>query len=155
LKTLLGDVLQLLPLGADQVEDNVKYIYKLRVSTRRAVVALSLYRELLPRRRLMWLKRQLKRIRHAANDPRAWDVIIERLGKERSCPWAMRWLDEVRVERQRARHALVRLNERLGHGRRFARQVDQLLKRVRYRSDDRAHLASARFGDWARKRLRP
>jgi CHAD domain-containing protein len=155
LRSRLGDVLQLLPLGAEQAEDNVKFVHKLRVSTRRASVALTLYRDVLPRRRLLWLKKQLKRIRRAANDPRDCDVIIELLGKERPSPWEKRWLDEIRVERNTAQHAVVRLKKRLRHGRRFARQIDQLLQRVRYRGDDRAHLRPACFCDWARTRLHP
>jgi len=155
LRSRLGDVLQLLPLAAEQAEANVKFVHKLRVSTRRASVALTLYRDVLPRRRLLWLKKQLKRIRRAANDPRDCDVIIELLGKERSCPWAKRWMDEVRVERQKAQCAVVSVYKRLGHGRRLARQIDQLLQRVRYRGENRAHLRPACFCDWARKHLRP
>src|SRR5262245_17770186 len=155
LKGRLDVVLQLLRLAAEKGGGSAESIHKLRVSTRRAAVALGLYRELLPRRGQFWLKKWLKRIRRAANDPRDCDVIIERLGNEQGCVWARRWLDEVQVERERTQHAVVRIYEQLRHGRRFARQTDRLVRRVRWPGKDHRHAARARYGDWALKRLRP
>src|SRR5262245_4535809 len=107
-KERLDVVLRLLRLAADRDSANAESIHKLRVATRRAAVAMRLYRDLLPRRRFLWLKMWLKRIRRAANDPRDCDVITERLGTGQGCPWARRWLDEVRVERERTQLAVVR-----------------------------------------------
>jgi CHAD domain-containing protein len=155
LKDRLAVVLQLLQLAAETGGGNAESIHKLRVSTRRAAVALGLYRDLLPRRRLLWLKKWLKRIRRAGNDPRDCDVIIERLGKEQCCAWAERWLDEVRVERERTQHAIVRIYQQLRRGRRFARQTDRLVRRVRWLGKDNPDPGRVRYDDWALKRLRP
>ena len=44
-----------------------------------ATAALRLYDDLLPRRWCLWLQKQLKRVRRAANNARDCDVLIERL----------------------------------------------------------------------------
>jgi CHAD domain-containing protein len=79
LQNRLGAVLQLLSLAAEKAEEDTEYVHELRVRTRRATAALSLYEDLMPRRRFSWMKKQLKRVRRAANDARDCDVLIERL----------------------------------------------------------------------------
>jgi CHAD domain-containing protein len=155
LKDRLAVVLQLLRLAAETGGCHAESIHKLRVSSRRAAVSLGLYRDLLPRRRQLWLKKWLKRIRRAANDPRDCDVIIERLGNEQCCAWSRRWLEEVCVERETTQHAIVRVYEQLRNGRRFARQTDRLVRRVRWLGKDNPVAGRARYGHWALKRLRP
>jgi CHAD domain-containing protein len=151
----LGAVLHYLPLAAEKAEENIEYVHQLRVWTRRAVAALRLYKDWLPRRRLGWIEKQLKRIRRAANDARDCDVLIRRLEKKHPGHGTKRWLETVRAEREEAQKAVVAVHDRLRHGHRFARRVDQLLQRVRRRGRDKARAAPPCFGDWARERLRP
>jgi CHAD domain-containing protein len=155
LQSRLGVVLRFLPLAAERAEEDTNYIHELRVWTRRAAAALDLYQDLMPRRRFLWMKKQLKRVRRAANDARDCDVLIERLRKKQSSRGAKRWLEAVRAEREEAQQAVVGAYERLGRGHRFARRIDKLLERVRSRTKEKAGAASARFKDWAQERLRP
>lgn len=155
LQNRLSAVQQLLPLAARKAQEDIEYIHELRVWARRAAAALGLYEDLIPHRRFSWMKKQLKRIRRAANDARDCDVLIEWLRKKRSSRGAKRWLEDVRAERKKAQKAVVDVCKRLEHGRRFARRIDNLLQRVRSRGEEKAGAASSRFGDWAQERLCP
>jgi CHAD domain-containing protein len=151
----LGVVLLFLPLAAaEKAKEDVEYVHQLRVWSRRATAALNLYQELIPRRRLVWMKKQLKRVRRAASDARDCDVLIERLMRKPAGHRAKRWLEEVRAERAEVQNALVAVRERLERGDRFARRIDKLLQRVRSRGEDESGAAATRFRDWARKHVR-
>jgi CHAD domain-containing protein len=154
LQSRLGVVLRLLPLAAGRAAEDVEYVHQLRVWTRRATAALNLYAELIPRHRLLWMKKQLKRVRRAANDARDCDVLVGRLRTRPPGRGARRWLEEVRAERAEAQKALVAVHESLGRGDRFARRLDGLLRRVRCRGEGKAGAAAAPFGDWAREHFR-
>jgi CHAD domain-containing protein/uncharacterized protein Yka (UPF0111/DUF47 family) len=151
----LAAVRHYLALAAEKAEEDVEYVHQLRVWSRRAAAALALYEEWLPRRRFRWLKKQLKRVRRAANDARDSDVLIHRLRTKESGHGVKPWLDEVRLERDEAQKALVAVHDRLRQDRRFAQRIAQLLRRVRFRGGGKAGAANARFGDWARGRLGP
>src|SRR5271157_3365465 len=155
LQNRLGAVLQVLPLAARKAEENIEYVHQLRVWARRASAALEIYEDLLPRRRCAWMKKQLKRVRRAANDARDCDVLIERLRTERSCDAARLWLDELRADRAEKQEAIVTAEERLSRGQRFARRGEKLLQRLQSRDEDSGGAASSPFGDWAPDRLRP
>lgn len=155
LQNRLGTVQQLLPLAARKAQEDIEYVHELRVWARRAAAALGLYEDLIPHRRFSWMKKQLKRIRRAANDARDCDVLMEWLRQKRSSREVKRWLEEVRAERKEAQKALVDVCKRLEHGRRFARRIDKLLQRVRSRGEEKAGAASSRFGDRAQERLCP
>jgi CHAD domain-containing protein len=154
LQSRLEAVLRRLPLAAEKAEEDVEYVHHLRVWTRRATAALHLYEELIPRRRFLWLKKQLKRVRRAANDARDCDVLVGRLRARPSGRGVKRWLEQVRAERAEAQKALVAVHARLGHGDRFARRIGKLLQRVRSRGEEKVGGAAARFGEWAREHLR-
>src|SRR5688572_28787502 len=79
LRGRLRAVLHYLPLAADKAQEDVEHVHQLRVWTRRATAALVLYQELLPRRRFAWMKKQLRRVRQAANEARDCDVLLARL----------------------------------------------------------------------------
>lgn len=150
----LGAVLYYLPLAAEKANEDVEHIHQLRVWTRRATAALHLYKDLIPRRRYSWMKKQLKRVRRAANDARDCDVLVERL-KKQSSRATNRWLDAIRSERTEAQTAIVTAYERLWRGDRFARRIDKLLERVRCRGDGKNASEVELFGEWARTHLRP
>lgn len=151
----LGAVLYYLPLAADRADVDKEYVHQLRVWTRRATVAVRLYEEGLPRRRCSWLKKQLKRVRRAANNARDCDVLIERLSKEPSDPGVKRWLKLTQVERAEAQKAVVAVYGRLWRDDRLPRRVDKLLERVRSRVAIQGDSEVDRFGNWSRTHLRP
>jgi CHAD domain-containing protein len=151
----LGTVLYYLPLAAEKSEEEIEHVHQLRIWTRRARAALRLYEELIPRRRCLWMQKQLKRIRRAANDARDCDVLIERLKKMQSTLATKRWLAAVRAERAEAQMAVVAVYERLQRGNRFARRIDKLLQRVRCRCDEKTLFEAAAFGEWGRAHFIP
>jgi CHAD domain-containing protein len=68
-----------LPLAAERSDGDIEYVHQLRVSNRRAVAALKVFRELLPENMHQSLKDGLRSIRRAAGEARDWDVLAERL----------------------------------------------------------------------------
>jgi len=152
LHSRLDAVQRYLPLAAAKAEEDVEHVHQLRVWTRRATAALGLYEEMMPRRRFGWLKKQLQRIRHAANDARDCDVLIQRLNQKRPGRGTRRWLAAVLAERAEAQRALAAVHARLRRGDRFARRISKLLERVAARGEEQGRQAP-RFGDWARERL--
>ena len=148
-------MLHYLPLAAEKAGEETEHVHQLRVWARRATAALILYEELMPRRRFRWMKKQLRRVRRAANDARDCDVLLRRLRDKPAGGGTERWGEAVRAERDKAEEAIVAAHERLGRDQRFARRIDKLLQRVRSRAADQAGTASSPFGDWARVRLRP
>jgi CHAD domain-containing protein len=149
----LGAVLHYLSLAAEKPSEDVEHTHQLRVWARRATAALSLYENLLPRRRACWMRKQLRRVR-AAGDARDGDVLIARLEKKQAGRREQRWLEAVRRERVEAQEAIVAVYERLARGHRFRRRIDELVRRVRSR-DHRSAVGAGPFADWARELLRP
>lgn len=147
----IGAVSSYLPLAATRAAEDREYVHQLRVWTRRATAALGLYEDLLPRRRYGWMKKQLKRIRRAANDARDCDVLLERLKQKKVNAATLRWINTVLEERLEAQDAIIAVYKRLSKGRRFERRTDKLLERVRHRAEH----TTERFGDWASERLHP
>jgi CHAD domain-containing protein len=150
----LGAVLDNLPLAAEKAGEDVGHVHQLRVWARRAAVALRLYEDLLPRRLARWVRRQLRRVRRAANDARDADVLIARLEKKPAGPRDQHWLEAVRRERAEAQEAIVAIHEQLARGGRLRRRIDQLVRRVRGRGRGSA-AGAVPFADWAREHLRP
>src|SRR5262249_58635227 len=86
LQARLAAIQHYLPLAAEKAEEDVEHVHQLRVWTRRASAALKLYAGLLPRRRTARMKKQLKRLRRAANDARDCDVLARRLAEDHAHP---------------------------------------------------------------------
>jgi hypothetical protein len=152
LHSRLEAVQHYLPLAAEKADEEVEHVHQLRVWTRRATAALHLYKEMMPRRRFGWLKKQLQRIRRAANDARDCDVLIQRLKEKRSGRGTRRWLEAALAERAEAQQAVAAVHDRLQCEDRFARRISKLLERVASRGEEQGRQAP-RFGDWARERL--
>ena len=147
-------VLHYLPLAADKANEDPEHIHLLRVWTRRSAAALRLYKGLLPRRRRRSIKKQLKRVRNAANDARDLDVLMQRLEKQ-SGQDTKSWLKDARMERREAQRTVRAAFQRLERGERFARRIDKLLARVGSGAEGSGAAAEACFRDWAREQLRP
>jgi CHAD domain-containing protein len=126
--------------------DEPENFHQLRVWTRRAESALSLYEDLLPPRQLKRLRKTLRQVRRAAGRVRDCDVFAKRIvGKGEE------WPKKLRKERKRAHQKLVALYDRLGRDRRLRRQVEKLIDRLRARNADRTE----RFADRAQTAIRP
>jgi CHAD domain-containing protein len=144
-----------LPLAAEESDEDVEYVHQLRVWTRRAAAALKVYAALLPKRRLAWVKKQLKRLRHAANDARDCDVLAGRIAQDHPGPAGETWLEEVRAERAPAQRPIQRLYRRLQQEDRFDRRISCLLRRLRRHDPEENAYDEMCFGDWAATTLRP
>lgn len=155
LERRLGALLYYLPLAAKRADDDTTYVHQLRIWARRSTAALVLYEDWLPRRRCAWLKKQLQRVRRAANDARDCDVLIEGLAKEPAGRWVKRWLESTLAERAEAQKLIVAVHKRLWREDRFPRRIDKFLERVRSRSEEKSLSEVDRFGVWAPTRLRP
>jgi CHAD domain-containing protein len=145
-------VLDCLPLAADESSASPESVHQLRVWTRRANVALRLYRKWIPRQRWAWMKKQLKRVRRAANDARDYDVLIQRLAGVPEDKDAARWLEAIRTNRIQAQGSIADVNDRLSDHKNFQRHLEKLVKSMRSRSEKKAF--DTHFGDWAHDQLR-
>jgi triphosphatase len=152
LHSRLDAVQHFLPLAAEKADEEVEHVHQLRVWTRRATAALSLYEEMIPHRRFGWLKKQLQRIRRAANNARDCDVLIQRVKQKRRGRGTRRWLEAAVAERAEAQLAVAAAHDRLRREDRFARRISKLLERVASRGEEHGQ-QTPRFGDWARERL--
>ncbi|HEY5311406.1 MAG TPA: CHAD domain-containing protein [Pirellulales bacterium] len=121
-----------LPRAAES--DAPEPVHQLRVSTRRAWVALECYREILPPKAGDWMRKQLKRIRKAAGGARDLDVLAARLRGETPHDGAS-WqalLSQIEDRRQQARKPVVELWQRLA-SKHFRRRIRELVHGVRWR----------------------
>jgi CHAD domain-containing protein len=150
-----GAVQHYLPLAAEKAEEDPEYVHELRTWTQRAAAALKVYADFLPHRRVEWVKKQLKRIRRAANDARDYDVLAHRLTKECSNQQPERLLAKVRAQRRKAQEPLVALYERLKRNDGFQRRIAKLLRRVRSPGKGTVESKDQRFENWAKRKLPP
>ncbi len=135
-----------LPPAAFMAEQDIEHVHRLRVSTRRALAALRLYRDWLPHKPGRWMKKRLKKIRRSASEARDLDVLAERLARdygERAAPVVAL----IAGERAAVQPAIVRIAERCRRRDRFVRKTGKLLAGVRTPSNDAPQSIS--FRDWA------
>src|SRR5688572_19999557 len=130
LEARLMPVFHNLPLAAYHAQQDSEHVHRLRVSTRRAMAALKLYRDYLPRKRVRWVKKELKQIRRTAGEARDLDVLAERLTRdygERAAPIVSK------IARLRAgiQPEIVHLAERMRRDDRFVRKTAKLLDGIR------------------------
>ena len=105
-------------------------VHQLRVWSRRADAALSLYEDLLPPKRLAWMRITLKRVRRAAGRIRDCDVYAERTVGVNG-----RWPISLRSERMKAQRKLVALFEKLDCGRELLKRTRTFIDRLHDRND--------------------
>ena len=149
----LEAVSHFLPLAAKKSHDDIEYVHQLRVATRRANAALQIYGELLPRKRVKAIAKELRRIRKAAGDARDLDVLAMRLGEELLGNEQSNLgfvLDEIAAFRKRAQKPLVTIHR---HAKRtgFKKRCRKLVKRLRWRGESR----EPTFLDFSRGSMRP
>lgn len=154
LQARLAAVQHYLPLAAEKSYEDVEYVHQLRVFTRRAAAALKLYADLLPKHRAAWLAKQLRRIRHAANDARDYDVLGQRWARDHSETQVKHLLGHVQERRSTAQQHIIAIHEQMQRDHCFEVKIARLLQRVRPRGKDKSKLKKARFGGWAQRQLR-
>jgi CHAD domain-containing protein len=75
----LSVVRDLLSLALHEADKDVEFVHQLRFSTRRARAALESFGCCLPSKIYKKARKELRRIRRAANEPRDWDVFLASL----------------------------------------------------------------------------
>ena len=141
-----------LPLAAYHAAQDVEHVHRLRVSTRRAVAALRLYRDWLPPAKFRWVKKRLKKIRRAAGEARDVDVLAERMRcelGERAAPL----LAETHQLRDAAQPAIVAVAEKCRRDDRFVRKIGKLLDGIRPPDQEGQPEKPVRFREWAERQI--
>jgi CHAD domain-containing protein len=139
-----------LSLAAEKSGEDIEYVHQLRVYTRRSMAALTLYADLLPKKRTKKLRKTLRRIRNAAGVARDLDVLAHSHESDTGTG-THKFLEDVRQRRQSAQKPIEAIHEKLQRKNRFRLQVDGLLEETAERD---SNLASASFGRWAAAHLR-
>lgn len=151
LEARLATVAYWLPLAARQIDDDIEKVHQLRVATRRALAALKLYRDWLPREGARWLSRRLKKIRRAAGTARDLDVLAEWMRKElNGSSGAV--LALVADERAAAQPKIMTVADQCEEENRFRRRMYGLLTAVRPRGK-RQKTQDVSFHNWAETQL--
>jgi CHAD domain-containing protein len=152
LSARLTAVAHWLPLAAYHATQDVEHVHRLRVSTRRAVAALRMYRDCLPPKTFRWVKRRLKKIRRAAGEARDLDVLAQRFerdGGERMAPV----LCIVKDRRAAAQPAIIEIAEKCRRADRFVRKIGNLLDGIRLPEVGTQNGQPQTFREWARTQL--
>jgi CHAD domain-containing protein len=152
LSARLTAVAHWLPLAAYHADQDVEHVHRLRVSTRRAMAALRLYRDWLPSKKRRWIKKRLKKVRRAAGDARDLDVLADRINSElgeKSAPV----LDEVKERRVSAQPAILEIAEECRRDDRFVRQIGKLLDGIRPPDQTNHSCQPPGFRAWADRQL--
>ncbi len=152
LSARLTAVAHWLPLAAYHADQDIEHVHRLRVSTRRAVAALRLYRDWLPSKKRRRVKKRLKKIRRAAGEARDLDVLAERI-KTDTADKAAPVLAEVKELREAAQPAILDAAEKCRCDDRFVRKIGRLLEGIRPPQDEVQAQQPARFRDWAGNQL--
>lgn len=152
LRSRLRAVQHFLPLAAKKADQDIEHVHSLRVSVRRAVAALRLYRKFTPRRRAAWIEKQVKRIHKAAGNARDCDVLLQRYALDPLVGPESQFLQKVVEQRRDAQSEIIAVYRDLKAGGRFDRRIAAFLKRVKRRNGKAGK--SARFDTWAIKQAR-
>jgi len=151
LEARLATVAYWLPLAARQIDDDVEKVHQLRVATRRAIAALELYRDWLPRKEVRWLSKRLKKIRRAAGAARDLDVLAEWMRKDLDGR-AGGLLAMLADERAAAQPKIMAVADKCERENRFRRKMYRMLASVRPRGRV-PKTQDVSFHNWAETRL--
>ena len=151
LEARLATVAYWLPLAARQIDDDIEKVHQLRVATRRAIAALKLYRDWLPRDGSRWLAQRLQKIRRAAGAARDLDVLAEWMRNELNGQ-SGGILAMVADERAAAQPKIMAVADKCEQENRFRRRMYGLLTRVRPRGKSQK-TQDVSFHNWAETQL--
>jgi CHAD domain-containing protein len=152
LEARLMAVVHYLPRAAYHADQDVEHVHRLRVSTRRAMAALDLYRELLPRKRARWITKQLKKIRRAAGEARDLDVLAQRFQDDYG-ERAAEAVEHIAAERAAVQPEIERIAKRFRRKEKFLRRTVDLLEAIEGKSKPCSSAAATTFRDWAAQQL--
>ncbi len=127
----LATVWELLERVAEERSLRSEDVHQLRVATRRSLVAIELFGDIVDARERDWFERQLRRIRKSAGEARDLDVLIERLGRDLAAakPTAAGGGRSGATEEAKERKSLKRLLAMLGRQRESSRRPIRVLHR--------------------------
>jgi CHAD domain-containing protein len=111
--------------------NNPENVHQLRVWSRRAEAALSLYADLIPARKSERMHRILRKALRAAGRVRDCDVFAAQTARSNG-----HWAADLRSERVKAQRKLVALFEKLDCGRTLKRRESNLVHRLREQQAD-------------------
>jgi CHAD domain-containing protein len=152
LEARLMAVVHHLPRAAYHFEQDIEHVHRLRVSTRRAMAALKLYRDFLPRKRARWIKKQLKNVRRAAGEARDLDVLRDRFRTEFG-ERASKVVERIGQEREAVQPAIVKIAERFRRKEKFLRRTADLLEAIDCGEKPTCSDSGNCFGSWAAGQL--
>ncbi len=146
----LADVQYCLPLAAKRAEESSEYVHKLRVSTRRASAALTLYGHLLAPDKVEPVAAWLKRARKVAGRARDLDVLLEHQGHAHKEAFSPGYLEELQEKRKKAQRSIKKLYKKFRKDR-LPEQIAECLDSLSAPpvTDD------IPFPDWACHAVRP
>lgn len=122
----LQQVHRRLKLAAKLANKDVKYVHRLRISTRRSIAALNTFKELFPAKTRKTVVRHLKQIRHVAANARDLDVLIDQQCHDK--PKDRKFIKNLRQKRKRAQKPIIKTYHRLGRSKQIEKDCRRLLK---------------------------
>src|SRR5688572_1973573 len=152
LEARLMAVVHHLPRAAYHFEQDIEHVHRLRVSTRRAMAALNLYRDFLPRKRARWIKKQLKKVRRAAGEARDLDVLADRFRTDYG-ERASNVVELIGRKREAVQPAIKKIAERFRRKEKFLRRTADLLEAIDCGEQRNCSKTGDSFGIWAARQL--
>lgn len=134
-------------------EEDIEHVHKLRIRSRRAIVAMNLFSDRMNHTQARWIKRRLKEFLTASGEARDLDVLID--GQLVHFGTAAKKLGRFwKHERQTCQLTLAELNREMRHRKTFENRVTRLLKDMskRFKGKKEGTVTSA-VQDWASLRL--
>ncbi|MCS7470882.1 CHAD domain-containing protein [Stieleria sp. ICT_E10.1] len=133
LSSRLAAVLYHLPRASSRSDASIEHVHQLRVSTRRVIAVLQLYKDVLPDKQALRMERRMKRIRQVAGVARDLDVLALRY-RDSDSQKHKRLVRRLTPLRRKARRSIADLNHALMDKDHLARRVKKLLKSIRCQS---------------------
>jgi CHAD domain-containing protein len=133
LKSRLSAVSHWLPLAVEKSDEDVEYVHQLRVSARRAVEAMRVFSDLIPKSAYQDLRAKLQQVRRAADEARNLDVLCAEFVRcaDVSCEDTCRQIAEtIKHRRQDAQQPIVAVHGELVAGK-FNEQITDTLVDVK------------------------
>lgn len=121
-------------LATKKAHEDIEYVHQLRVSTRRAIAAIHVFDDVLPKKRTKQIVDELRRLRRAAGKARDLDVIRRSLeeGDEYSEKSKSTAIQEATRKRKSAQKLLKRASNRWKQGK-VNSKIKKLMRRIRWR----------------------
>ena len=130
LSSRLAAVLYHLPRASGRSDASIEHVHQLRVSTRRVIAALQLYKDVLPGKLARRMQRRMKGIRQVAGVARDLDVLALRY-RDANSRKHMRLVRRLKPLRRKARRSIADLNRALMDNDHLAKRVKKLLSSIR------------------------